>query len=345
VTLALVWWVRRARELHPTPVFAWQSARRWAASQLGISRRRQFAEDHRTALRSGIRITLAAIVLALAFVPGWEIRFGPFKDEADSREYLQTLWQVLAAAVGVSVAVIAFVLQAFLTSGERRHGGTLREFANQTGVLTLFDLAAISLCIDGLALAGVGGVAPAGWPGLFAAVLSGATLIVLLVVVPRSILRALDPMRLVNLRMESARDIVRGAVRAQLISQLATSRLMQYAELTGVRRALVADDGQAIVSARRTGVVHDIRFGMLYRAVRPLSPTKGRPVNVLVDINNQVFDETPMLGVPAHVQPAPGWGAALVARTTAQGRRADVRDRRRHRSAPPAGARRRPPRR
>src|SRR5262249_40051918 len=69
------------------------------------------------------------------------------------------------------------------------------------------------------------------------------------------------------------------------------------------RRALVADDGQTIVSARRTGIVHDIRLGVLDRAIRPLAPAKERPVNVLVDINDRVSDGTPMFGVPANTSP------------------------------------------
>lgn len=133
-------------------------------AETGVSLFERFWSDRRRRVRGVAAGALLAAIGLLTFVPRWQIAFDPFRTADDAQQYLQTLWQVVAAVVGVSVALIAFVFEAFVRSGERRHGGTLREFARQTHILVLFDLAAISLVLDGLALAGVGDRAPGGPP-------------------------------------------------------------------------------------------------------------------------------------------------------------------------------------
>lgn len=245
------------------------------------------------------------IVAALA--PGWTIRFGPFDDEVQAREYLQTLWQVVAASVGVSVAVIAFVLQAFLTSAEQRHGGTLKEFAHQTKILWLFDLAAVALAVDGLALAEVGGIAPAGWPGLAASVLSGVTLLALLVGVPRAILYALEPTTLLAMRGRTARGTAARAVREQLLGQLAQAEIMRTAGHTGVTRGIAPDAGQVAIAARRRGVVHDIDLERLSNASTKFGEGSRSRIGVLVDLEQPVQPGTDLLALPRDPGPVARW--------------------------------------
>lgn len=73
-------------------------------------------------------LVYAIAVSAVAWIPvriGW----GPLGDVEDSRNYLSTMWQVVATAVGLSVAMVAFAFEAFQISGQRAYGGSLKEFA------------------------------------------------------------------------------------------------------------------------------------------------------------------------------------------------------------------------
>jgi hypothetical protein len=63
------------------------------------------------------------------------VEFGPFDSAADSRDYLQTSWQVVAAALALSVAMIAFTFGAFLRGAEGAFGLTLAEFARDAAEL------------------------------------------------------------------------------------------------------------------------------------------------------------------------------------------------------------------
>jgi hypothetical protein len=287
----------RVLALHPVPVFGRRSMRRYALDQLAVPRRRRMQYEHRRTLGAVLRVLLFGGLLALVFLPRWKFEHGPFANEEDAKDYLQTSWQVLAAAIGVSVALIAFVFEAFLTSGERRHGGTLREFAGQTRIMWLFDLAAISLTVNGLALAELRGVAPAGWPGLMAGVLSGLTLLMLLIAVPRVILRSLDPSQLRALRLDATRELARRAVREQLLGQIVASAIYRQRE-NGVAQGLSGMSRGVGVTSRRGGVVHDIRLGVLQRALHGLRLTDERPADVVVELERGIHRDSPLVVLP-----------------------------------------------
>ncbi len=251
-------------------------------------------------MRVSTRVALIIALGLFTFVPRWQINFGPFQTEDDAREYLQTLWQVVAAAVGVSVALIAFVFEAFVSSAERRHGGTLREFSRQTHILWLFDLAAFSLLLDGLALAGVGHNAPAGWSGLVAAMASGLTLMVLLVAVPRIILRSLDPEQLTQMRLRTTRALAQRAVREQLIGQIVANELFAGKE-SGVGFGFLGLSKGVAIEARRAGVLHDVRRGTLLRALRGLGLNSDRPAEVVAEVERAIRRGSPLLVLPEPV--------------------------------------------
>jgi len=277
-----------------------ESLRRQALDELGVSRFERSWAHRRLLVRGAAAGGLIIGIGVFTFVPRWQITFGPFGSEDDAQQYLQTLWQVVAAAVGVSVALIAFVFEAFVSSGERRHGGTLREFARQTHILLLFDMAAISLVLDGLALAGLGERAPAGWSGFVAAVASGLTLLVLLVMVPRVILRSLDPEQLTEMRLRATRALARRAVREQLIGQIALNELYTRRE-SGLSQGLLGLSRGTQIETRRSGVLHDIRRGNLLRALRGLELGAERHAEVVVELERTVDRGTTLIVIPGPV--------------------------------------------
>jgi hypothetical protein len=242
---------------------------------------------------------MIVILAALTLLPRFRIDFGPFGDRDTSITFLSATWQVLGAAVGVSVALIAFVLEAFMTSGERRFGGTLREFVSRTHLLWLFDVAAAALLLDGVVLAGAGHGAPGGWPGLVAALLSGVTLGGLLIVVPRTILSALDPSRLWSMRTSASQELARSAVETQLIGQLASQTLHDSQQRTHVSvNPLGREPEDSDVTAGSTGVVVDIRLGALWRAARVLGLEGDQRIEVLTEIGRTVRPDTRTVALP-----------------------------------------------
>jgi hypothetical protein len=281
----------------PAPAFARQSLRRYALGQLEVTRRQRLRFEHEHRVRRAGALALVVGTAAFVFLPRWELQFGPFADPVSAGDYLQTLWQVLAAAVGVSVALIAFVFEAFSNRAEARYGSTLREFARQTRIMWFFDLAAFSLVLTGLVLAGLGHQAPAGWPGFWAAVLSGATLLVLLVVVPRSILFSLDPRRLTALRLDATLKLAQRAVREQLLGQIVSTNLFRRRE-SGLTHGIAGLGPGTPVPARREGVLHDIRLGALLRGLRHLTLTAEAPAQVVADLEKAVRADSQLIMLP-----------------------------------------------
>jgi hypothetical protein len=151
--------------LHPTPLLARESVRHLAAGSLGSGTRHARAK-RLLARHQGLgAMLLFAAVLAVTFVPDPTVSILPLGNPPSAESYLQTLWQVLAAVLGISIVLVAFVLEGFMSKGERRHGGTLLEFASDTGVLFAIDLAAASLVTVRIVLLGNLRDAPAGWAG------------------------------------------------------------------------------------------------------------------------------------------------------------------------------------
>src|SRR4051794_34511027 len=114
IDLVLVALELRLLVLHPAPPFARASMRRFAFDELAVPHGQRIKQDHPLLLRSIGALLVLGGTLALVFLPSWNVEMGPFANVNDAKSYLQTLWQVLAAAVGVSVALVAFVFQAFI---------------------------------------------------------------------------------------------------------------------------------------------------------------------------------------------------------------------------------------
>lgn len=159
-------------------------------------------------------IAISGAKLPIAF------EFGPLNEAKESEEYLRTLWQVVAASLALSIAMVAFAFEAFVSRGQEHHGGTLTEFARETRLVAAVRLGVTALVVNGLVLLEIGHDAPRGWSAFWAIFLSAATLLAVPFVIGR-VLRGLEFGQLLEMRRKRLDHAVDAALRRQLLSQAA----------------------------------------------------------------------------------------------------------------------------
>jgi hypothetical protein len=215
-----VFYVIRLVTLHPAPPFGRSSLKRLARRLLRPqTRRERMKVALNPALRRArvLRLIVYASVFGLVALP-IDVGWGPLGSESDSDDYLGTLWQVVAAALALSIAMVAFAFETFNSSRERAYGGNLREFGFQTGLVVVVEIGVVALLVDGFVLFGVVGDAPAGWPALCAIAVSAASLLGVLYVFHR-VLVVMDDRELLQMRRRRLQVLVDDAMRRQLLSQ------------------------------------------------------------------------------------------------------------------------------
>jgi hypothetical protein len=217
------------------------------------------------------------VVIGLLFVPIC-VRIGPFDSVADSKAYLETTWQVVATALGLSVAIIAVLFSALLAGTARTVGLSLLEFARGTGMMTVLRFGVSALVVDGLALFPVGHDAPRGWAGFVAVALSGLTFLSVLWVFERAVV-SLDPRGLAQLRIRKLRRSAEAALHSQLLRQAGELYLQQQGQGQGIGRSLTSDKQDIAVVAKRTGEVRDVRLRRLRRLVAAEN-ARGHNINL-----------------------------------------------------------------
>ena len=107
--------------------------------------------------------------------------FRRFEDPSRAESFLQALWHVQGATLAIALAVVIFVFQAVYAS---RQSGSLRQFAEETGIFPIFFFGVYAVVLDGVVLLGGGYGAPGGWAATWAtmwAVIEGGLLVVLFV--------------------------------------------------------------------------------------------------------------------------------------------------------------------
>lgn len=252
----------------PAPGFFGGSLRRAAIRLLGPSdrgsRMHRGAADTARAMREARWWLMPPIALGVLTLP-ISITWGPLASARDSTTFLDAMWVVVAASLGLSVAMVAFAFQAFMTSGRRVHGGTLLEFADETGLLDAIRLGVLSLLVTGSVLLKVGHEAPHGWAAAWACVLSVLTLLAVPYVVKRVVV-SLDERELLLARGRRLKSTVALAMRHQLIGQAAEAVLEQTR--MPISRALVAPQGAVPIGSCGDGEVRDVKLGRLARAVQ-----------------------------------------------------------------------------
>ena len=290
--LVLVGVFLRTLATHPAPPFGRFSLRRRARAILGpASPIIRFKRESRERLgRLGWMRFLAysGVLGGLVLLP-WDFKWGPLDSETQSEELLRTLWQVVAAALGVSVAMVAFAFQAFSSSGQRAYGGSLREFAQQSRLLLAIEVGILSLLLDGVVLFGWGHNAPRGLPAAWAIGLSAVTLVGVGYVMHR-VVRLLDDRSLREMRATRVRRLVVAAMRHQLIGQAGDAWL--HASGFPVRRAALAPPGAIVLHGRSTGEVTDVRLGRLARFV---VSNPGTEISLAVGLGSGVNPQTALM--------------------------------------------------
>lgn len=192
------------------------------------------------------------------------IYFGPFDSEEASEAFLSTLWQVDAAAVGLSVAMIAFTLEVFNKEADHLFGASPRQFARRTGLLDVTRLGVLTLLVIGAVLLELGYAAPAGWSAMLATFFSAVTLGAVLMMMEKA-LGNLGSRQMGKLRTDQVEAVVEAAVLRQVQSQ-AADQFLHEGKAPWVVRLPIAAEGAPILSPC-DGFLHDVRLGPAARAM------------------------------------------------------------------------------
>jgi hypothetical protein len=240
----------------------------------------------------------AVAVLAVARIP-WDLTWGPLGNTQASQDYVSTMWQVVAAALGVSVAMVAFAFEAFSSSGQRAYGGSLKEFARESGLVLLIEAGVVALFVDGAVLAGLGYHAPGGWPGAWAIAVSAFALLLVAVVVHR-VLSLLDDRSLREMRTRRVQRLVSAAMRQQLTGQAADIWLEN--SRLGIGRSALIPTGLTPIYSDREGEVQDVSMGPLARLVVRRG---GMRLAVGVGLDQTVQRDTALLYVQGDPEQVP----------------------------------------
>jgi hypothetical protein len=209
-------------------------------------------------------IWLAVIAALMLFQP-WVAGFNVFSGRSDPTAFLETLWQVQGAALGLSLAVVLFVFQSVYGN---RLGGSLRDFAEETWLFPIFYAGLLGLVLDGVVLLHGGRDAPGGWAATWAVTWAAGTAVSLLFLFVFTI-RAIDPLALHQLRLRRTGRAIEAEIEDVIFRRIAVVLLQQFCEANAVE--FVPLFGQPpnqtaiAVRARREGEVGNIRLEQLRR--------------------------------------------------------------------------------
>lgn len=236
----------------------------------------------------------------------------PFSQRMRAEAFLSTLWQVEAAALALSAAVIIFAFDVL----SNRSGTSLRTAVRSSGLIPLLFIGLSGLIVTGIALLGYGRGAPAGWPGTWAMSLGGLGLLLLFPLFARA-LREIDPEILRARRRKQGRREVQLEVHRIVHERIALSLLRTECDAVGVTfhqfgGARAIPGGWEKVEATRTGRVRDIsrlHLADLPRLVRRYSA--GDSPILLVAIGDRIIPRSTVVAIPP--------GASRLVRRVARG--------------------------
>jgi hypothetical protein len=261
------------------------------------------------------------IVLILVPIPNPD--FGPFKKTQDAEGFLRTLWQVEAAALALSLAIIVFAVQAYRSSTHERYGGTLRRYIRASWLQEGYELGVVSLLLTAAVLLGAGHGGPAGSAG---AVAAGACLVSVFMLplllsgalrtTHRDFLRDERESRLTAAVSEQVDHEVEARHGLVLLSALAATERIELAPIGGRLR----ETPVIAIPAGSTGSVADINLWRLIRLGRRVRDAGG--LTLRTRLYDYVGSESHLLLLPA---PAPARDQRLAGRVVKlrPGRRRD----------------------
>jgi hypothetical protein len=266
-----------------------QARRRLGALRGGsgsMGKDRVLSTIRQVARREPLQLTaVVVIVVGGLFVPALFSSTWIPKSSAVERS-LPVIWQVLGAAMGLTIAVLIFSFQSFARSP---YAGSLREFARYTYALPIALLGFLALLVDGLAYLGLGTNAPYGWAGVWAilvSLLSIASLPALTIV----LLRGLEPKALHRSRLAYLSEIVARDVEQDIVRRLALVELREHCEAAGwdfkPLFGTPTKDGWLPVKFSEEGIVRDLDLSVIERH-SVATPDQDMPV-LLVDLGQRV---------------------------------------------------------
>jgi hypothetical protein len=109
---------------------------------------------------------LAAVWAGLIFVP-FPNDWNPFQKAEAAEGFLRTLWQVEAAALALSLAIIVFAVQAYRSTSQERYGA-LRRYIRASWLQEGYEQGVVALLVTAVVLLGAGHGGPAGSAGAVA---------------------------------------------------------------------------------------------------------------------------------------------------------------------------------
>ena len=203
--------------------------------------------------------------IAAVFIPapdGWRFTF--LNDGEEAASFLEAAWQVQAAAVGLSLAVAVFALQAAAGDSWRPKPA---ELAQATWADTVLALGVSSILVTGLALAGAGRGGPGGWSGSAAVVVGAGSLASLLPFWIRST-KLIAGGYFRSMRIAEIEKAVQSSVDCVVRERLALTVLLEHLEHRAdfAPLELGRPVGDAVLAGRQ-GIVADIRLRRLARVL------------------------------------------------------------------------------
>jgi hypothetical protein len=255
----------------------------WAAASVGV--------------RPFIWLSLATLVPLLLPIPsGWALHPFTGADGAHAAQnFLQTLWQVDAAAIGLSLAVALFAFEA-IRDAEKR--GSLVRFATETHLSFVLALGIAAILNLGAVLLGLGSGAPGGFAATWTCLVSLAALVSLPFLLQGALTSTTRRRRGERRRRETHEATV-AATEEEIFRRIAMLRLTEEAKAAGVelRGQFLASPapGEERIYSRRQGRIVDIRLSKLRR----LGKHGNRRIKLLVDFGASVKEDTPVALIPA----------------------------------------------
>jgi hypothetical protein len=212
-------------------------------------------------------LLLGLPALATAFVP-LPLSLPPLREASSAEDFLSVLWQVQAASLALSLAVVIFIFEAVYSTRPRP---SLRGLAERIRLPAIFYAGVYGLALTGLVLLGGGHDASGGWAATWAVVwaaLSTAGLISLFI----AVLGEIEPDALYRRWLDSLRSQVNAIVESDVLRRIAAARLRNVCADAGIEFHPVfgslSSPHLAEVQARRSGVVHDINLRRVIKAGR-----------------------------------------------------------------------------
>jgi hypothetical protein len=241
---------------------------------------------------------LAAAWTALILVPlpnDWN----PFGTNEDAEGFLRTLWQVEAAALALSLAIIVFAVQAYRSTSQERYGA-LSRYIRASWLQEGYEQGVVALLITAVVLIGAGHGGPAGSAGAVA----GFACLFSVFVLPLLLNGALRTSRRDFLREEREHRLT-AEVREQVAHDVATRHgFLLLAELAAVEPIKLDPFGRSqgdtpmnAVLANSVGSVADINLLRLIRSARHVRNSGG--VTLTTRLNDYVGTRSQLLLLPA----------------------------------------------